>query len=256
MRRRTVRRGPAATPVPMRPAVAGPLRLGAHRRRLAPRIVARRRPVHVAVRAGAPPRRRGPGGDAGRRLDPALPRPRPRGRTGARPAARQGRGPQPDQLLQGARHVGRGHPRPRAGGGDPLGAVGRKRGLRAGRLRGERRHRGPRVHAPRRQGALHSRVPPARRGGRPGRRADHRRRPDRGRTGPPAGLVRRLHPEGALSGRRQEDHGLRDRRATRLALARLDRLSDRRGDRHRRHLEGVRGARGAGLGEGGRARGW
>ena len=58
-----------------------------------------------------------------------------------------------------------------------------------------------------------------------------------------ARLVRRLDAEGAVSHRRQEDDGLRARRADGLALARLDRLSDRRRHRHGRHVEGVRRAR-------------
>ena len=59
-------------------------------------------------------------------------------------------------------------------------------------------------------------------------------------TGRAARLVRRLDAEGAVPHRRQEDDGLRARRAAGLAVARLDRLSDRRRHRHGRHVEGVR----------------
>ena len=57
-----------------------------------------------------------------------------------------------------------------------------------------------------------------------------------------ARLVRRLDAEGAVPHRRQEDDGLRARRAARLAVPRLDHLSDRRRHRHGRHVEGVRRA--------------
>ena len=61
--------------------------------------------------------------------------------------------------------------------------------------------------------------------------------------GGPLGLVRRLHAEGAVPHRRQEDDGLRAGRAARLALARLDHLPHRRRHGHRRHVEGLRGDR-------------
>ena len=73
------------------------------------------------------------------------------------------------------------------------------------------------------------------------RRPDHRCRPHRRREGQAARLVRRLDAEGAVPHRGQEDDGLRARRAARLAVPRLDHLSDRRRHRHGRHVEGVRG---------------
>ena len=91
-----------------------------------------------------------------------------------------------------------------------------------------------------RQAAVHRRVPPVWRHGHAGRRPDHRCRQGGRGTGQAARLVRRLHAEGAVPHRRQEDDGLRAGRAARLAPARLDRLPHRRRHRPDRHVEGLR----------------
>ncbi len=76
--------------------------------------------------------------------------------------------------------------------------------------------------------------------GLPRQRPDRRLRPDR-RAGQGEGrLVRRLHSEGAVPDRGQEDHGAGTGRATRLGRARRDLLSDRRRHRPDRHVEGLR----------------
>ena len=67
--------------------------------------------------------------------------------------------------------------------------------------------------------------------------------------GSAAGLVRRLDVEGAVPHRRQEDDGVRARRADGVALAAVDYLSDRRRHRPGRHVEGLRGDRADRLGE-------
>ena len=162
----------------------------------------------------------------------------------ARPAVRQGRVAQPDQLLQGARPRRRGDPRvaPRRAGRCrfPRPATPPTRWPPTRPPRASRR----KVFMPRdvkvpfiRECELYG----ARRHAR--RRPDHRRRPDRRRARQAARLVRRLDAQGAVPHRGQEDDGLRARRAARLAVPRLDHLSDRRRHRHGRHVEGVRGAR-------------
>ena len=118
---------------------------------------------------------------------------------------------------------------------------GGKRRRRPGRVRRRRRPGVPRLHA-----AGHARRLPGRgdrlrrppgAGGRPDHRLRaHRRRAPRGR-----GLVRHVHPEGALPGGGQEDDGLRAGRAARLEPARRGRLPHRRGHRADRHVEGLRG---------------
>ena len=60
-------------------------------------------------------------------------------------------------------------------------------------------------------------------------------------------MVRRQHHQRALPRRRQEDHGLRSRRATGLANAARHHLSDRRRRRPARHVEGFRRNGSAGL---------
>ena len=65
--------------------------------------------------------------------------------------------------------------------------------------------------------------------------------------GKPARLVRRLDAQGAVPHRRQEDDGLRGRRADGMDAARLDHLPDRRRHGHGRHVEGLRGDVGARL---------
>ena len=80
--------------------------------------------------------------------------------------------------------------------------------------------------------AVRARVPAVRRGRDAGRRPDHGRRPCRRRTGRAARLVRRLDAQGAVPDRRQEDDGVRDRRADGLDVPRLDHLSDGRRHRH------------------------
>ena len=65
--------------------------------------------------------------------------------------------------------------------------------------------------------------------------------------GPDRRLVRRQHAQGALPHRRQEDHGLRSRRADGLGTARRHLLSHRRRRRPDRHVEGLRRNGGAGL---------
>ena len=99
---------------------------------------------------------------------------------------------------------------------------------------------GARVSAARRQGGLRPRVPVLRRVGDARRRAHHRRGTNRRRAGRRARLVRRVHVEGAVSHRRQENDGLRAGRAARLAAARLDPLSDGRRNGPHRHVEGLR----------------
>ena len=61
--------------------------------------------------------------------------------------------------------------------------------------------------------AVRRRVPALRRRRHAGRRADHRRRPHRGRKRRTARLVRRLDAQGAVPHRGQEDDGVRARRA-------------------------------------------
>ena len=60
------------------------------------------------------------------------------------------------------------------------------------------------------------------------------------------GLVRRLHAQGAVPPRGQEDDGPGAGRAARLAPARRDPLPDRRRHRPDRHVEGVRRTRSLG----------
>ena len=122
-----------------------------------------------------------------------------------------------------------------------LGAHGGQRRLRHGGLRRVGRPGGARLHAARRQAALRRRVHLARRVGRTGRRPHHRCRPRRRRARRPAGLVRRLDAEGAVSPRGQEDDGVRAGRAARLALARCRDLPDRRRHRPDRDVERLRG---------------
>ena len=71
-------------------------------------------------------------------------------------------------------------------------------------------------------------------------RPDRRLRKNRRRGQAKSRLVRRLDLEGAVSDRRQEDHGARARRAARLERARRHLLSDRRRHRPDRYVEGVR----------------
>ena len=107
------------------------------------------------------------------------------------------------------------------------------------------------------EAAVRRRMRAVRRRRHAGRRPDHRRRPHGRRARRAARLVRRLDAEGAVPHRRQEDDGVRARRADGLALARLDRLSDRRRHRHGRHVEGVRRDRAHRLGEAAaRGRAW
>ena len=187
------------------------------------------RPEHV-VTLGEGMTPAAPGAAAGRRARAAA-------------AAGQGRGAAADRLLQGARRGRRRLPGPRAGR-DPAGHADqrqRRRGL------GRRTPPGPactltdrdaagRAHDHPGRERRHRRRPAA------GRRADLRRRAAgrRGRAGQRGRLVRRGDAQGALPDRGQEDDGLRDRRAARLADARRDRLPDRRRGRPDRHLQGAR----------------
>ena len=210
---------------------------------LVARVARRPRAEHVALsRADADLRRRAPG-DAWRRLHAAL------SCTLARPVARpraalhQGRIAQPDELLQGPGPVRGDHAREIPGRDDDRPAHGGQRRQRRGGVCRSGGARVRSVHPERRQAALRRRMPAIRRQRDARRRPHHRRRPPRRGNRQAARLVRRVDAEGAVSHRGQEDHGLRACRADRLALARLDHLSDRRRHRHGRHVESLRRAR-------------
>ncbi len=83
------------------------------------------------------------------------------------------------------------------------------------------------------------RVPQLWRAGHSGGRPHQRLRPHGRRAQRARRLVRYLHPQGALSGGRQEDHGLRDRGAIGMGGARRNRLPHRRWRRPDRHVEGL-----------------
>ena len=92
--------------------------------------------------------------------------------------------------------------------------IGGQRRQRDGRLCGGRRARGEGLHAEgRRSVPFIRRMRALRRRRHARRRADHRRRTHRRGDGRAARLVRRLHAEGAVPHRRQEDDGVRARRA-------------------------------------------
>ena len=103
-----------------------------------------------------------------------------------------------------------------------------------------RRHRSAHFHAGGDSQGQRQRVPRTGRARHPHQRPHHRlwrrSRQAQGRRR----LVRRLHPQRALSRRGQEDPRLRTRRATRLGFARRCPVSDRRWHRPRRHVEGFR----------------
>ncbi len=149
----------------------------------------------------------------------------------------QGRRPAADGILQGARGRRRRLEGTRARRPASCDADQRQRRSCLGGLRGPGRSRHP------------GRDADCRADGHSGGDRRHRCRPlarrrahlrcgsagGRGRGAQPGQLVRRLDPQRALSHRRQEDDGLRDRGAARLADAGRDRVSDRgrRGpDRH------------------------
>ena len=173
---------------------------------------------HVAVpRADAARRRRG-AGDAGRGLHAADPRAAAGPRARADEPLHQGRVAQPDQLLQGARAVGGRHQGAHLGATNlSVPSAGNAANAMAA-YAAARRARGQGLHAEGREGPVHPRVRALRRGRHAGRRPHHRRGPHRGGARQAAGLVRRLHAQGALPHRRQEDDGVRAGRAAGLAL--------------------------------------
>ena len=119
-------------------------------------------------------------------------------------------------------------------------ALGRQRRQRRCCVRRRGRHRSAHLHAARRPASQLHRVQGLRRPRHPGRRPHLRLRPDRRRAQGRRRLVRRQHAQGALPHRRQEDHGLRNRRAVPLDPARRDPLSHRRRRRSDRHVESLR----------------
>src|SRR5262249_32661684 len=99
------------------------------------------------------------------------------------------------------------------------------------------------VHSKRRQAAVRRRVPAVRGERHARRRFDYRRGADGRGKGRVTRLVRRVHTEGAVSHRGQENDGGRARGTEGLAVARLDHLSDWWWHRHGRNVESVRRAR-------------
>jgi hypothetical protein len=198
VRRSVIRPASAPAPLHVRRAAAGALR-SRRRESLDTRHACRPRREHVALsRADAALRRR-TAGDAGRGMDAARPRPPAGPGPGARALVRQGRIPQSNQLVQGARAVGCGDAGEPPRGERPLRALSRQRRQCHGCLCGGGRNSGARLHAARREGAVHPRMRAIRSRRPPGRRPHHGRRPRRRRTGTAARLVRHVDPEGATT---------------------------------------------------------
>ena len=181
---------------------------------------------------------------ARRRLHAAAPR--AAARCGARSgsALHQGRIAKPDQLVQGAWPVRGDHAREGARRHDRLCSDRRQRRQCHGRVRGTCGSGGAGIPASRREAAVPRRVHAVWRRGDTGRRPHFGRRPCGSRAWPFTRLVRRLHTEGAVPHRRQEDHGVRAGGTDGLAVPGLDHLSDRRRYGHGRDVESIRRARG------------
>src|SRR5436309_1650414 len=195
----------------------------------------------LAIRA-APPSRTG--GDPiawrGRNAPPStrahrLRRPR-RAPEGRRPV-RQGRGPQPDPDVQGARNGGRRPDGVCAGSHDPCRPDRREcRGRVGGVCRdlwSARNH----PHGERRSRASSPRRPYIRSGGPPGRREHHGRRADRERALEHDGAVQRRDVARTVPRRGEEDDALGNLGGAGWHAG-LDSLPDGRRDRNRRDVEG------------------
>ena len=109
------------------------------------------------------------------------------------------------------------------------------------------RNRSARLHAARCSAIQLHRMPRLRSARHVGRRADQRLRAHHRRAQGRRRLVRYQHAQGAVSHRRQEDHGVRSSRAVRLDAARRHLLSHRRRSRPDRNVEGFRRIGSAGL---------
>ena len=218
----------------------------------------RRAAAHaVALPRGTPGPRPRARHDPGRGDDAAAPAAGVRRGDRRTGTADEGRRPDPHRHLQGSRRGRRRVPRAgarREGRGDA------DERQRRRRLVGVRRAGRP--GQPDRDAGRCPRDHPARvRGGRcgavPGRRPDQpRRRAGQGGGRGAQRIPGGLDPQGAVPHRGQEDDGLRDRRAARLAGARRDPLPGRRWRRSDRDPQGDAGDAGARLDRRPAARGW
>ena len=130
-------------------------------------------------------------------------------------------------IIQSARHVRSGDDGEALWSEETGGAIGGECGWRAGGLCGGRWNGGTRLHAEGCAAGEPSSSARLRRECDAGGWPDHRLRRD-GRGAQRSGrLVRRLDAQGAVSGRRQEDDGVRDRRAIGMEVAGRDYLSRR-----------------------------
>ena len=242
-----VRGRPHPVRLHLRGSAIRPLRPGAGGGRDAARASRSQAPDAVALRGGAAAPGRVAAGLARGRLH-ATTRGAAAGRgAGVAAADGEGRGGEPDRVLQGAGAVGgrvdgAGTRRP-----GRLSAVGRERWQRPGGLRCGRRPEGTRVPPEGHRVAVRAGGGRVRRRGADRRRADHGRGAGVRSRREGAGLVRVRDAERALPRRGEEDHGVRDRGADGVDASRRDPVSHGRRDRAGRHVESLRGARGDGL---------